>query len=1004
MHVIPCSPTVTGSERRAIERLRSGLIGYGDGGEWVLLTNLIFSVSPQLQSDEIDIVVIGPPGVRVIEVKHWNETWMRHHTGRVDKEAERVTSKTKRIAGKLRKHVPDFPYVASAFLITDAADRDAPLPEVVRGVPVHGLKAWQAAAGVGAPAKLSAEEIRLAARVLEPGSGVALDGELRRFGVYTDLKLQTDPTERFHRVYRGRHATRQEGVVLHLYDRSASDDRNAEGKARREFDALHRLQQHRWAPRIVDSFQDAPEYPGEMAFFTAKDPAAPSAAERAADGSWDAKARAGFARGAVRALGQLHGAGAEDAPMLHRNLTPRTVLVRHDNTPILTGFEYARIPGQETVASADARLTADPSAAPEVRDSGRSAADRRSDVYSLCASLRALFAGEDRGSQEVARILAGGAAQDPSARLSLPELDRELSAWLGESVSPVPPPPAQSWSEDQLVRFAGSDYRIVASLGSGGIGTAFKVVQIDRGSKEDLGTYVAKVVHDRRTGNRVLPAHRRVRAILNHAGLSTIYEVARQWRDNNFAALLTWIEGAPVAEYSGLLRELAEDQQEASEEALALRWVRTACTALDELHRNGWIHGDVSPRNLILSGVDVVLTDYDCVSRIDGPIAAPGTIPFCAPSYRERLPAARSDDFYALAASIFFVLFDREPFQHRGDRAKERGLNWDGLPRDRYPVLAAFLDRATDPDRGRRFATAQEALAALDAPVRDGSRPADAAAGRDRAAGGQTVGDQADGGQAAGGQAAAGQPVGGQAGGGHVAGEWDTVSGEADPHGGRPASGAPSAPKDGTVPAVAAASAAETERRGGSEPDRAQPPALPATPSETPSAQRPKRRRGALPHRWLAAAGLAAAFTASALALVLGGDPPAARVLFFGGAGGELAGETRYLPRRDGRAEQLRLLVDELILGPRSRDFAAALPRSTAVRSVMVHGDAAYVDLSAAAWLDAPDSGLQGADRLRAVASTLLYNAPWLRQAWLLVDGQTPVDPAVRRVWERPCC
>ncbi len=973
MHVIPCSPTVTRSERRAIARLRSGLAGYRDGGEWVLLTNLIFSVSPQLQSDEIDIVVIGPPGVRVIEVKHWNETWMRHHAGRVDKEAERVTSKTKRIAGKLRKHVPGFPYVACAFLITDAADRDAPLPEVVRGVPVHGLKAWQAAAGVGAPAKLSVEEIRLAARVLEPGSGVALDGELRRFGVYTDLKLQTDPAERFHRVYRGRHATRQEGVVLHLYDRSASDDRNAEGKARREFDALHRLQQHRWAPRIVDSFQDAPEYPGEMAFFTAKDPAAPSVAERAADGSWDAKARAGFARGAVRALGQLHGAGAEDAPMLHRNLTPRTVLVRHDNTPILTGFEYARIPGQETVASADARLTADPSAAPEVRDSGRSAADRRSDVFSLCASLRALFAGEDRGSQEVARILAGGAAQDPSARLSLPELDRELSAWLGESVSPVPPPPAQSWSEDQLVRFAGSDYRIVASLGSGGIGTAFKVVQIDRGSKEDLGTYVAKVVHDRRTGSRVLPAHRRVRAILNHAGLSTIYEVARHWRDNNFAALLTWIEGAPVAEYAGLLRELAEDQQEASEEALALRWVRTACTALDELHRNGWIHGDVSPRNLILSGADVVLTDYDCVSRIDGPIAAPGTIPFCAPSYRERLPAARSDDFYALAASIFFVLFDREPFQHRGDRAKERGLNWDGLPRDRYPVLAAFLDRATDPDRGRRFAAAQEALAALDAPLRVGSRPAAVPVG------GQTVSAQADGGQTAGGQAAAGQPVGGQAVGGHVAGDWETVSGEADtPHGGRPP--------------------------GGRRPDRATRPEPPAIAPETSSVERPKRRRGLLPHRWLAAAGLAVAFAASALALVLRGDPPAARVLFFGGAGGELAGETRYLPRRDGRAEQLRLLVDELILGPRSRDFAAALPRSTAVRSVMVRGDAAYVDLSAAAWLDDPDSGLQGADRLRAVASTLLYNAPWLRQAWLLVDGQAPADPAVRRVWERPCC
>ena len=173
---------------------------------------------------------------------------------------------------------------------------------------------------------------------------------------------------------------------------------------------------------------------------------------------------------------------------------------------------------------------------------------------------------------------------------------------------------------------------------------------------------------------------------------------------------------------------------------------------------------------------------------------------------------------------------------------------------------------------------------------------------------------------------------------------------------------------------------------------------------DTPPAGRSKRRAGVPLRRWLAPAGLAAAFMASALALLLGGDLPAARVLFFGGAEGELAGETRYLPRREGRSEQLRLLVDELILGPRSRDHAAALPRSTRVRSIMIHGDTAYVDLTAAAWLDDPGSGLQGADRLRSVASTLLFNAPWLRRAWLFVDGQTPDDPAVRRVWERPCC
>ena len=43
-----------------------------------------------------------------------------------------------------------------------------------------------------------------------------------------------------------------------------------------------------------------------MSFFTVADPAAPSVEERAADGTWVAKARLAFARQAVEALMELH--------------------------------------------------------------------------------------------------------------------------------------------------------------------------------------------------------------------------------------------------------------------------------------------------------------------------------------------------------------------------------------------------------------------------------------------------------------------------------------------------------------------------------------------------------------------------------------------------------------------------------------------------------------------------------------------------------------------------
>ena len=344
---------------------------------------------------------------------------------------------------------------------------------------------------------------------------------------------------------------------------------------------------------------------------------------------------------------------------------------------------------------------------------------------------------EDEDSREVVAVLAKGKAEDPEARCTLSELAAALSRLLGEPIAQPPAPPARFWTEDQVVRFRARDYRIVSHLGSGGVGTTFKVVEIDPVTNEDRGAYVAKSVLEKAKGERALRTYGLARSHLRHSALSTIYEVASEWSDNNFAALMTWIEGAPLNEYTGVLQLLAEDQQEESDEALAGRWLRTTCEALDVLHRNGLVHGDVSPRNLIVSGTELVLTDYDCVGKIGEPVVAPGTVLYCAPVVPQDRNAAPSDDLYALAASFFEVLFDRAPFQYGSGQAKERGLNWAGVEREKYPVLAPFLDQATHPNPNKRYATAAEAMVALspyqegesrlgdDEEVGDGQRPGD---------------------------------------------------------------------------------------------------------------------------------------------------------------------------------------------------------------------------------------------------------------------------------------
>ncbi len=684
---------------------------------WILLTNLAFSITNQLQSDEIDIVAIGPPGVRVVEVKHWTAQWFDTHTDLVAQEADRVTNKARKIGTTLRKVVSNLPRVDGVILLTQEPSKIKRLVgKDARGVRLFSLNEWRGALGLNSPAALSFQQVNLLGRMLEPKSAVALDGSLRRLAGYVNLELQSPKEERFHRVYKGSHSSRQDRVVLHLYDLTAGDERNTETRARREYDALRRLQLHPWVPRILDSYQEAPGYAGEMFFFTLVDPAAPSIEERALDASWESAARMVFARNTIRAVKELHDAGADHEPMVHRNLTPKTILVRHDNSPILTGFERTKIPSDTSVASVGIPTRdCGSTTAPEVRLQGLAAADHRSDVYSLCASLVRLFeAQQDELGRRAMEVLRSALQEDPEARSSLEDLDAYLSGLLGESPEPSVPPPSRFWTEDQVVRFRDRDYRIVARLGSGGVGITFKVVEIDRSTKEDLGTYVAKVSHSADAGRRVLKAYSLARSHLGrHPALSVIFEVAREWRENDFVALMTWVEGAPLREFISVFPLLAEEQQETSSEGLALRWLKLMCEALDVLHRNGLIHGDVSPRNMIVSGNDLVLTDYDFVGKIGEPMAAPGTVLYCSPSFQNKRAACPSDDIYALAASFFHVLYEKEPFQYGGVQAKERGLNWEGIDRKQWPTLAAFFDRATHRDPAQRFDSVADALTAL---------------------------------------------------------------------------------------------------------------------------------------------------------------------------------------------------------------------------------------------------------------------------------------------------
>ena len=708
---IPCGSFVNESERLACERLTSKL--REDSGTWILLSNLNHARNPDTRSDEIDIVAIGGPGVFVLEVKHWDAEYLRTNPRVAEHEADRIDAKAKRIAGKLRQRL-DPGFVEARLLLTRGAVRfDAAKRPTPRGVAVFGLPEWSELLAVGGRQQLTPSQVELAARLLEPGIKVTLTGELRSFAGLVNLDRLSDKADAFHRIYRGQHPTRRDRAILHLYDLSATQEKQALELARREFDTIQRWQKSPFVPSLLDSFQEAEGYPGELVFYTLVDPAAPTLAERRGDAGWDLAARIGFAQVALTALDQFHQPPPDSGltAIVHRRLSPRSLRVRHNGAPLFTDFNLTRLQDAQTISPAQIDFgDLLPYVAEEVRQGGLAAADARSDIAALCATLLTLFEPGDPLADRARAVLEPGRAPDPNDRPGLQDL---LQGLAGLTVAPTstptaPPklPPAQYWDEDTVVDFQQSRYKVVSRLGAGGIGQTFKVVELDDHSDEKFGTYVAKLVRDPADGEAAIRAYKRVRAYTPHPHLSTIHEIAPVWEPDRFVALMKWVEGQPMQDLTGVLSLYAEDLAEPSVEALARRWLLDLCGALGELHRVGLVHGDVSPKNLIVQGGTVVLTDYDTVTQAGEP-ARGGTLPYASQQVQAHGPIQPSDDLYALAASLFHCLSDQDPFVYGTERRKDLGLNWEGITG--FEALRSFFDCATHPDANQRF---PDALAA----------------------------------------------------------------------------------------------------------------------------------------------------------------------------------------------------------------------------------------------------------------------------------------------------
>ncbi|MET9696217.1 tetratricopeptide repeat protein [Streptomyces sp. NPDC006529] len=250
-------------------------------------------------------------------------------------------------------------------------------------------------------------------------------------------------------------------------------------------------------------------------------------------------------------------------------------------------------------------------------------------------------------------------------------------------------------------------YEVAGCLAHGGLGWVY--LAVDRAVSDRW--VVLKGLLD--TGDQDAMAaaisERRFLAEIEHSNIVRIYNFVEHL-DQRTGSL----DGYIVMEYVGgkSLKEIANERRQADGRRDPLP-VEQACAygiealeALGHLHSRNLLYCDFKVDNAIQQADQLKLIDMGAVRRMDDDESAIyGTTGYQAPEVAELGPSVASD-LYTVARTLAVLTFDFQGYTT---------VFVDSLPDPdhievfrRYESFYRLLVRATDPDPGRRFASAQE--------------------------------------------------------------------------------------------------------------------------------------------------------------------------------------------------------------------------------------------------------------------------------------------------------